>query len=104
MQINWKNGFADQSLAWCRSKKHNFCILQKNHNVLDVPSHPNYTVTELNDVFLKKEPPIFIYKGMTLTLKLLSGSSGSTKMPFFPAVRPTVIRGQIITPHTRLHV
>ena len=55
----------------------------------------NYTVAELNEVFLKKEPPIFIYKEMILTLKLLSGSSDSTKMPFLPAIRPPVIRGRM---------
>ena len=47
---------------------------------------PNYTVAELNDVFRKKETPIFIYKAMTLTLKLLSRSSDSTKMSFLPAI------------------
>ena len=46
---------------------------------------PNYTVAELN-VFRKKETPIFIYKAMTLTLKLLSRSSDSTKMSFLPAI------------------
>ena len=65
---------------------------------------PNYTVAELNDVFRKKETPIFIYKAMTLTLKLLSRSSDSTKMSFLPAIWPPVIRVRIVTPHTRLHV
>ena len=32
------------------------------------PPLPNYTVTEVNNDFRKKEPPI--YKGMALTLKL----------------------------------
>ena len=51
----------------------------------------------------KKETPIFIYKSMILTLKLLSRSSDSTKMPFLPASRPPVTRGQIVIPHARLH-
>ena len=54
--------------------------------------------------FEKKESPTFIYNGMTLTLKLLSESSDSTKMPLLPAIRPPVIRARIVTPHTRLHV
>ena len=56
--------------------------------------------------FEKKEPPIFIYKGMTLALELLLLSSDSTKMPFLPAIRPPapVIRLWIVTPHARLHV
>ena len=54
--------------------------------------------------FEKKEPPIFIYKDMTLTLRLLSRSSGLTKMLFIWAIRPPVIRVRIVTPHTRLHV
>ena len=37
---------------------------------LDV-TRPKYTVTELNNDFRKKDSPIFIYKRMTLTLKLL---------------------------------
>ena len=53
---------------------------------------------------IKKEPPIFIYKGMTLTLKLLPLGRDSTKMSFLPAIRPPVIRIQIFTPHARLHV
>ena len=63
-------------------------------------------MAELNDVFRKKKKKknIFIYNGMTLTLKLLSQSSDSTKMPLLPAIRPPVIRVQIVTPHTRLHV
>ena len=51
--------------------------------------------------FEKKEPPIFINKDMTLTVKLLSRSSDSVKMPFLPAIRP---RGKIVTPQTRHHV
>ena len=55
-----------------------------------------FIVPELNDVFRKKnEPPIFIYKGMTLTLKLLSRSNDSTKMPFLPSIRPPVIELRI---------
>ena len=54
--------------------------------------------------FQKKEPPIFIYKGMTLTLKLLPQSSDSTKMPFLPVIRHPVIKVQIVTPYTRLYV
>ena len=64
---------------------------------MDVPS-PQIEVS------LKKEPPIFIYKGMILTLKLLSQSSDSTNMPFLPAIRPPVTRGWIVIPHTRIHV
>ena len=45
-------------------------------------------MTELTDVVQKKEPPIFVYRGMMLTLKLPSRSSDSTKMPFLPAIRP----------------
>ena len=49
-------------------------IEQKKHkkdNVIDVPSPlSNYRVAELNDDFRGKEPPLFIHKGMTLTLKL----------------------------------
>ena len=56
------------------------------------------------EVFLKKEPPIFIYKSMILTLKLFSRSSDSTNMPFLPAIKPPVIRGWIVVPHTRIHV
>ena len=41
---------------------------------------------------------------MTLTLKLLSQSSDSTKMPLLPAIRPPVVRIRIVTPHTRPHV
>ena len=54
----------------------------------------------------KKEPPIFIYKGMTLALELLLLSSDSTKMPFLPAIRPPapVIRVWIVTPQARLYV
>ena len=55
-------------------------------------------------MFFKKERPIFISKGMTLTLKLLSRSSDSTKMSFLPAIRPHIIRVRIVTPHTKLHV
>ena len=54
--------------------------------------------------FENKEPPIFIYKGMALSLKLLSWRSDSTKMWFLPAIRPTVIKVPITTPHRRLHV
>ena len=56
--------------------------------------------------FEKKEPPNFIYKGMTLALELLLLSSDSTKMPFLPAIRPPapVIRVWIVTPQARLHV
>ena len=39
---------------------------------------------------------------MTVTLKLVTRSSDSTKMSFLPAVRP-VIKGKIVMPHTRLH-
>ena len=39
---------------------------------------------------------------MTLTLKLLSWSNDSTKMPFLPAIKPPIIRERIVTPHTRL--
>ena len=39
---------------------------------MDVPSSlPYYAAIELNYDFRKKEPYIFIYKGMTMTLKLL---------------------------------
>ena len=77
MRISCKHGLADESLAWSKSK---------------VP----FIVPELNDVFRKKnEPPIFIYKGMTLTLKLLSRSNDSTKMPFLPSIRPSVIEVRI---------
>ena len=76
----------------------------KKQNVMKVTSSLNYTVTELHDVIQKEEPHIFIYKSMTLTLKLFSRSSSSTKMPFLSANRTTVIRGRIVTPHTRLHV
>ena len=42
--------------------------------------------------FENKEPPIFICKGMILTLKLLSRSNDLTKMLFLTATRPHVIR------------
>ena len=73
---------------------------------MGVHSPPNYPMTELNDVFRKKKKKknIFIYNGMTLTLKLLSQSSDSTKMPLLPAIRPPVVRIWIVTPHTRLHM
>ena len=65
---------------------------------------PKLYSTELTDVVRKKEPPIFIYKGMILTLKLVTRSSDSTKMPFLPATRPPVIGGRIVIPHLRLYV
>ena len=64
----------------------------------------NYTVTELIDVVRKKEPPIFICKGIILTLKLVTWSSDSTKIPFLPAIRPPVIGGRIVMPHLSLGV
>ena len=74
MRISWKHGFADQSLAWSRSKNTIEYKKHKKHKALGVHSPPNYTMAELNDVFRKKKKnhPIFIYNGMTLTLKLLS--------------------------------
>ena len=54
--------------------------------------------------FEKKEQPIFIYKDMTLTLKLLSQSSDSTKTLFLPAIRSPAFKVRIVTPHTRLHM
>ena len=71
---------------------------------MDLPSSPNYTVTELNDAFRKKEPPVFVSKGMPLTLKLVSRISDSTKIPFLPAFRTPVIKGQIVTPQGRFHM
>ena len=79
----------------------------KKYNALGVHSPPNYAMAELNGVFRekkKKESAIFIYNGMTLTLKLLSQSRDSTKVPLLPAIIPPVIRVRIVTPHTRLHV
>ena len=59
-------------------------------------------MTELIDIAGKKEPLSFIYEDMILTLKLLSRGKYSTKLPFLPAIRHPVIRGQIVIPHTRL--
>ena len=85
-------------------------VIRNKKNTTECKKHKKQcfecTVAELNYVFRKKDPPIFIYKGMTLTLKLLPLSSDSTKMPFLPAIRPPapVIRLWIVTPHARLHV
>ena len=99
MRISWKHRFADQSLVWSRSKKRD--------NALGVHSSPNYTMAEPNDLFRKKkkkESLIFIYKDMTLTLKLLSQISDSTKMSLLLAIRHPAIRVRIVAPHTRLRV
>ena len=48
----------------------------------------------------QKESPIFIYKGMTLTLKLLSQRNDSAKMSLLPAIRPPVIRVRYTTHKT----
>ena len=52
----------------------------------------------------KKKSLIFIYKDMTLTLKLLSQISDSTKMSLLLAIRHPAIRVRIVAPHTRLRV
>ena len=65
-------------------------------------------MAEPNDLFRKKkkkkESLIFIYKDMTLTLKLLSQISDSTKMSLLLAIRHPAIRVRIVAPHTRLRV
>ena len=100
MGISWKYSFPDQSLAWSRTKKHNGIQKAQETMLWMYSGWAKWCFPK------KKEPPIFIYKGMTLTLKLLPLSSDSTKMPFLPAIRPPapVIRLWVVTPHARLHV
>ena len=99
MWISWKHGFPDQSLAWSKTEKHDG-IQQAQETMLWMYHLPQMMFFE------KKEPPIFIYKGTTVSLRLLPLSSNSTKMPFLPTIRPPtlVIRLWIVTPHARLHV